>query len=278
MSDETPAAGAAIPAPSTSPEQTQTPQTPAPAAATPETQQPAADPQAPGEPATASEGQPDGSEDESSKRNKKTAGQYISELKQQRNEAQAALARAQSEIERLRQPLEAPGPDATQDEIDRYNVKAAVRESRAEEAQQAAALAAEQTWQTMRATFEAKASAAADRMPGLVDKFLALPVVSHEVASFVSDSDKGAEVAFFLTQNPNEATRISRLPGYQQGIELARIEGRLQAAPQVRKVSNTPPPVPTMPGAPSPATKRLEDMSTAEYIEARKKAWNSKAG
>ena len=264
MSTETPAAGAETPALTTSAETTQTPQIPAPAAATPEPQQPDAESQASSEPGTENAGQPEGGEDESGKRNKKTASQYISELKQQRNEALAGKARLEAELARLQQPLQPPGPEASQDEIDRFNLKSVMRESRAEEVQQEAARAEQQAWTSMRATFEAKAEAVADRMPGLVDKFLALPVVSNEVANFVSDSDKGAEVAFFLTQNPNEATRISRLPAYQQGIELARIENRLQVAPQVRKVSSAPPPVPSMPGSPSPASKTVADMSVEE--------------
>lgn len=267
--ESTPAAAAVTPAPAPA-ESVTVPgpalNIPAPVAENPDTTQqpPAAESQDPDKPSEVNEGQPEGTEDESARSKKKTAGQYINELKQQRNDARSALAQAHAELQRLKQPLEAPGPDATQDEIDRYNVKSAVREGRAEEIQQVAEIAAEQSWRTMRATFEAKAEAVADRMPGLVDKFMALPVVSPEIANFVADSDKGAEVAFYLTQNQNEASRISRLHPYQQGIELARIEGRLQVAPQVRKVSAAPPPVPSSPGAPSPAQKSPAQMSVED--------------
>src|SRR5690606_36348849 len=67
---------------------------------------------------------------------------------------------------------------------------------------------------------------------------------SQETADFIATSDKGAEVAYFLTQNPSEAARLASLHSYHQGIELARIESRLTAAPQVRKQTAAPPPPP----------------------------------
>lgn len=262
--ETTPVAGAESPV--ATPDTAQSAQTPAPEAANPGSP-PAAETQANrGEPTAETQGQtPEGTEDESKRQqNRVSAKERIQQLSAAKNQALAENAALRREVDRLKQPLQPPGPNASQDEIDRHNMKTAVREQRAEEVQVAADRAAEQAWHTMRATFEAKAESVADRMPGLVDKFLALPVVSQEVATFVSDSEKGAEVAFFLTQNPNEAARISRLHPYQQGLELARIEGRLQAAPQVRKVSQAPPPPPSMPGAPSPSAKSVTEMSISD--------------
>jgi len=264
MSDNNaPAAAAETPASTT---ETALESNPAPEAATQETttQQPAAETQNTGTPEP-QEGQPEGQED--GKRNKKSATEFINELKQQRNSYKTQLEAAQADLARLRQPLRPPGPDAGQDEYDRHNVKAAVREARAEEVQQQAVFVAEQAHATMRATFHAKADAVADRMPGLAQAFEALPVVSNEVAEFVADSDVGAEVAYYMTQNPNEAARISRLPAYQQGIELARIESRISAAPKVRKTSNAPPPPPRMGGASSTTAKDPGSMSMEEYAK-----------
>ena len=259
------------------PATTTTTETPAPAAEKPEdTQPPAAEKQDSGTPDAEKEGQPEGKEDGSKR--KKTAGEYIEQLKSERNSARARAAAAEAELARLRQPLRPPPPDASQDEIDRYNVKSAVRESRAEEVAQAAEIAKQEAALKRYETFTAKAEAASERMPGLVDKFLALPVVSEEIAEFVAESEKGAEVAYYFTANPNEASRISRLPSYQQGIELARIEGRLQAAPQVRRNSAAPPPPPAMPGAPTPAAKSPEEMSPAEYSAWYRERQKKKAG
>lgn len=271
MTETTPAAAAVTPAHS----QSSTTETkplpgpelniPAPEAATQDTQPSAAETQAPGTPEP-KEGTPEGTrEDDSKKANKVPAKERINQLTAQRNEWQMRAMAAEAEAQRLRQPLQPPGPDATQDEVDRFNVKAAVREARAEEVAQQAQHATEAAWQSMRATFEAKAEAVSDRMPGLKEAFLALPVVSNEVANFVSDSDRGAEVAYYLTQNQNEATRISRLHPYQQGIELARIESRLTAAPQVRKTTTAPPPPPKISGAPSLGAKDPSQMTMKEY-------------
>lgn len=269
MSTETtPAAAAETPAhtqSSTAESTTPALNIPAPEAETQGTQPPAAATQDTGTPEP-QEGTPEGTpEDESKKANKVPARERISQLTAQRNEAEMRARAAEAELARLRQPLRPPGPDATQDEVDRFNVKAAVREARAEDVAQEAQEATAAAWQSMRATFEAKADAVADRMPGLKEAFLSLPVVSNEVANFVSDSDVGAEVAYFLTKNPNEAARISRLPSYQQGIELARIEGRISAAPKVRTNTNAPPPPPRMGGSPSTAAKDPSSMSMKEY-------------
>lgn len=223
------------------------------------------------------EGQPEEGKEEG-KRKGKSAGEFIGELKGKLNATREQLAQAQAELQRLKQPLRPPGPDASQDEIDRYNVKAAVRESRAEEVAQAAEVAQREVASKRFETFTAKAEAAAERMPGLVDKFLALPVVSTEIADFVAESDKGAEVAFYFTANPGEADRISRLPAYQQGIELARIEGRVTAASQVRKATAAPPPPPAMPGTPAPSGKKPEDMNPAEYSAWYRDRQKRKAG
>jgi hypothetical protein len=271
--ETTPAAAAATPAPQSSTAETNplpgpALNIPAPEAATQEqtnTQQPAAETQAPGTPEP-QEGKPEGQgEDESKKANKVPAKERIGQLTAQRNEWQLRAQAAEAELQRLRQPLKEPGPNATQDEVDRFNVKAAVREQRAEEANVERETAIQQAMAVRDATIQAKAEAVADRMPGLWQQLTSLPVLSNETAEFIAASDKGAEVAYFLTQNPNEARRIASLHPYHQGIELARIESRLTAAPQVRKTTAAPPPPPKMPGAPSVAAKDPADMSPAEY-------------
>ncbi|MFA5952241.1 MAG: hypothetical protein WC807_18390 [Hyphomicrobium sp.] len=270
MTETTPAAAAAMPASQSSTTETSPlpgPELniPAPEAATQNTQPPAAETQDTGTPEP-QEGKPEGTgEDESKKQNKVPAKERIGQLTAQRNNLQAENFSLRQEIERLKQPLREPGPNATQDEVDRFNVKAAVREQRVEELTSQANMAAEQAMAVREATIEAKAEAVADRMPGLMQQLKALPVLSEPCVEFMAASDKGAEVGYFLTQNPNEAARISALHPYHQGIELARIESRLSAAPQVRKLTSAPPPPPRMPGAPSIAAKDPADMNQAEY-------------
>lgn len=265
MTDTTPAAAAETPA-HTQSSTAETNTTPAPEAATQDTTQPpAAETQDAGTPEP-QEGTPEGtSEDESRKANKVSAKERIGQLTAQRNEWQTRAQAAEMELQRLRQPLRQPGPDATQDEVDRFNVKAAVREQRAEEVAAEATRAAQAAAAVREATIEAKAEAVSDRMPGLMQQLKALPVLSEACVEFMAASDKGAEVGYFLAQNPNEAARISALHPYHQGIELARIEGRLTAAPTVRKTTTAPPPPPKMSGAPSVGAKDPSQMTMKEY-------------
>jgi hypothetical protein len=217
-----------------------------------------------GEPAAA---KPDGEQGESKEKPKTRFQERIDELTASRREAERRAAAAEARAAELARKLQPPGPQASLEEQDDYRLRKVLNESRAEElhseAQTAKAEAAQRTFDT----FVAKAEAIADRMPGLVDMFCALPEVSPVMAGFVAESDKGAEVAFHLAQNPQEATRIARLSPAHQGIELARLEGRLSVAPQVRKVSTAPSPPPTVTGNPSPASRDPHEMSQAEYNE-----------
>lgn len=269
MSTETtPAAAAETPAHTQSPTaESTTPalNIPAPEAETQGTQPPAAEKQDTGTPEP-QEGTPEGNgEDESKKPNKVSAKERISQITAQRNEWQMRAQAAEMELQRLRQPLPPPGPNASQDEFDRFNVKSAYREHRAEELAAEATRAVEAASAMRMATIEAKAEAVADRMPNLVQQLQALPRLSEACVEFIASSDMGAEVGYFLTQNPGEAARISDLHPYHQGIELARIEGRISAAPKVRKTSSAPPPPPKMTGAPSTAAKDPSSMSMDEY-------------
>jgi hypothetical protein len=218
-----------------------------------------------GEPAAA---KPDGEQGEGTKDKPKSRFQErIDDLTAARREAERRASAAEARAAQLMQQLKPPGPNASLEEQDDYRVEKAVVKARADELVHEAKSAQAEATRTTFETFAAKAEAVADRMPGLVDKFCDLPEVSPAMASFVAESDKGAEVAFHLAQNPNEATRIARLSPLHQGIELARLEGKLSVAPQIRKVSTAPSPPPTVTGNPSPASRDPHEMSQAEYNE-----------
>jgi hypothetical protein len=214
-----------------------------------------------GEPAAA---KPDGEQGESKEKPKSRFQERIDDLTAARREAERRAAAAEARAAQLMQQLRPPGPNASLEEQDDYRVEKAVVKARADELVHEAKSAQAEATRTTFETFTAKAEAVADRMPGLVDKFCALPEVSQVMASFVAESDKGAEVAFHLAQNPNEATRIARLPQAYQGIELARLEGKLSVAPMIRKLSTAPAPAPTVTGNPSPAGKTSDELSVSE--------------
>ncbi len=222
-----------------------------------------------GEPAAA---KPDGQQGDESKEKPKTRFQErIDELTASRREAERRAAAAEARAAELARKLQPPGPQASLEEQDDYRLRKVLNETRAEELHNEAITAKAEAAQRTYDTFAAKAEAVADRMPGLVDKFVSLPEVSQAMATFVAESDKGAEVAFALANNPQEATRIARLSPLHQGIELARLEGRLSAAPAIRKVSTAPSPAPTVSGNPSPAGKTSEELSVGELQSMFKK-------
>jgi hypothetical protein len=217
-----------------------------------------------GEPAAAN---PEGQQGEGTEKKKSRYQEDFDRLTTKRRDAErqrdAALARV-AELERSIRP---PPPNASLEEQDDYRIKKALQEVRVDELKHEANTAQAEATQVTFDTFQAKAAAVAERMPGLVDNFCALPEVSPAMATFVAESDKGAEVAFYLAQNEREATRIARLSPLHQGIELARLEGKLSVAPQIRKVSTAPSPPPTVTGNSSPASRDPHEMSQADYNE-----------
>lgn len=115
-------------------------------------------------------------------------------------------------------------------------------------------------------TFESKIEDARERIPDLeiaLKDFMRLPV-SEAAADLIAESDRTAEIAYFLAKNPNEAHRIARLPNHLQGAEIARIEAKVSSAPAARKTSNAPPPPPMINGTSSPASKTPAEMSVDE--------------
>lgn len=264
---QSPEAAAAAPTPPSQPAQQVPPATAEQQSdQAPDTGQPASSAdKIPGAPEAATPPAEDGQQgDAAEKKPKSRFQERIDELTARARTAERRAVAAEARAAHLEKQLTPPPADAPLEVHDEYRVKKAVNESRIEELRHEASDAQAEASRATFDKFAAKAEAVAERMPGLVDKFCTLPEVSPVMAGFVADSDKGAEVAFHLASNPAEATRIARLPPAHQGIELARLEARLVAAPQVRKTSTAPPPPPTMPGAPSPAVKGPEDMSVAD--------------
>jgi hypothetical protein len=218
----------------------------------------------PGEPAAEQEA---GQGEKDEQKPKSRFQERIDRLTAEKREAEARARAAEERLTKLQQPLEVPKDrDLTFDEQENLRVKQAYREARADdvasEAQESAARAA----QARQQMFEAKVEAVADRMPDLKDKFYSVPC-SQFAADFIAESEKAAEIAYFLGSNPHEASRISKLPDTRQAVELARLEARLNAAPQVRKTSAAPNPPPTVGGGASPGPKDPSTMSMAEYNE-----------
>lgn len=215
-----------------------------------------------GEPAAAN---PEGEQGQEEKRKRQTAQERIDAVTAKRREAERRESAALARVAELEKQLRPPPAHASLEEQDDYRVRKGLTDWRVDELKSEAAAAKSEAVTAMFDKFAAKAEAVADRMPGLVEKFSSDDLhVSEAMADFVAESEKGAEVAFHLVSNPREAHRIWSLPPVHQGIELARLEGKLSVAPQIRKTSAAPSPVPTVTGNSSSASKSVDEFSVSE--------------
>lgn len=279
-----PAAGGAVTTPDPaaptvepSPEPTQTTQPPA--EAKPDPQKP------PGEPEAAKEG-----EDEK-KKNRVPYDERIRQLtsrqrlaERERDRALARAHQAEAELAELRKKNVA---DLSYDQRERLNLDEALaerdlRQARLEARDRLSEF--EQTREEARIarnqSFIEKLQEAEARMPGLYQSFARIPL-TEPLAEFIGESELGVEIAHFLTK-PENAKVLDELNEltfsdprqriYPRGEDLARanrimarIEGRLEKAPPIRKATTAPAPGTTLNGAtPSAGPKTYAEMTDAE--------------
>lgn len=171
----------------------------------------------------------------------------------------ARLASLEQEVARLRGP--AP-PDFNQI----IDPNEEIAERAAWKIQQRQAEAAEDRLQYERqrvAQEQAKGLAAAwdearedarTRLPDFDDVVTAKTPIHQRAAAFIVESDKGADVAYYLGKNPKEAQalyeKFETAPGHAL-IELGRIEARL-SAPAPKTISTAPKPAATLSGGANP--------------------------
>jgi hypothetical protein len=91
--------------------------------------------------------------------------------------------------------------------------------------------------------------------------------VTPFMADAIRSSDQGAEMAYYLGKNPQEAARIAALPVLAQAAEMAGLSGRI--GPAQTSISQAPAPFAPLTGRGAQGTRRLEDMSFEEYRKAR---------
>jgi hypothetical protein len=198
---------------------------------------------------------------------RKSARERINELTAQKYAEQRRADEAVAEAYRLREQLqrqsEIDPADFDAQETDR--LRRAIKTDRFEEtvaqAHQAQAAVAE----ARTTVFMAKVEAARDRIPDLdqaLGEFSKLPV-TLDTAEIIAESDKAAEIAYFLTKNPDEAVRISRMPPVKQGAAIKAIEHKISVGTPRRTTSASPPP-PMIGASSSPAAPALKDMSVSE--------------
>ncbi len=93
--------------------------------------------------------------------------------------------------------------------------------------------------------------------------------ITPMIVEILADSDRPADVAYFLGKNKAEAIAISRMTPIQATRALAKIEGEMTRAegenpPVLPKISNAPPPIRPL-GSSHTVEKSLDKMTQREF-------------
>jgi len=235
----------------------------------PESKPPTAQPEAaPAEQADKEGPAEDAAKEDNKDDPKRKASTRINELYAQKKAAERHTEIALREVAELRRQLsqiqEQTDPNDWQAQ-QRADTRIAVKEERLSQLEQEARSAIERARETRVEAFTAKLEAAAERIPDIQEvyqEFAKLPLTEHS-ADIISDSDKAAEITYYLAKHPAEAYEIANSPPHLQGAKLARIEAKVsQGSP--RRTSSAPPPVPIVSANSAPATPALKDMGVAD--------------
>lgn len=114
------------------------------------------------------------------------------------------------------------------------------------------------------------AKATAD-LPDFEDVIAASDVpMTEPMQQAIMESDIGPKLAYWLANNQDEATKIANMSPIGAIRALGRIEERLLNEKPAAKVSNMPPPVPTVKGSSAGVKKDPGKMTDAEYAKWRK--------
>lgn len=214
--------------------------------------------------------------DEQPKKPKVSFSERISQIHAQKKEAETRALAAQAERDRALAELD-KYRRINRDEIDpamhnRIDIQEALQTQRAMDEDARAKAAVTQAAEARSAAFFSKIDEARETMPD-IDKALSvfgtLPV-GDAAADIIADSDKAAELAYYLGNHPTEAMQILRLPPHLQGKALGDLERKLSSASFSRKTSKAPAPVQTVSGVSAMSSKPMAEMSMDEYVAARK--------
>jgi hypothetical protein len=175
---------------------------------------------------------------------KKSFQERMDEKTRLQREAERERDALREEVERLKASREEPeGDDAWIEEIVERRLSAREAERQKQAAQQAwldrQAKVAEKHEDYFEAVIEGAERGAWPCTP--------------DMAEAIRESELGADVAYHLAKNPDEARRIAGLSPYSQVRELGRIEATISAAssttPKAKSTTSAPQPAPQARGA-----------------------------
>ena len=223
---------------------------------------------------------PEGTE-ETGERKRETAKERRERQRAAREKQEADLKDAQARLDRIKkagQGIEAPSRDKFDDPDEylaasaAYNAANAVSQreeamakSDVEEAQQRQQQAAAQEW-------EAKIAEGRERYSDFDAKVgnPNLPIAPH-VGQAIIASEMGADVAYHLASNPDQAFRLSQMDPMSAAMEIGRLEAVLSVPPP-KTEPKAPAPIETVEGAAMPSGDPSK-MTPDQY-----RAWRQSGG
>lgn len=219
--------------------------------------------------------------DELTRRNYETEERGRQEAEHWRRQAEANYAELQKYQAAVKPPqldqypdLQTYTADAARFEAERI-VREQLEQQRAadQQAQQAYAKAMQQqaAQQRFNAELEARLTEAEKKYPDFREKVQSptLPgIINTPAFQAIYESDIGADVMYYLANNPQKAHQIVALSPIGQVREIARIEASIQNG---RTVTSAPPPPNTVGGGPSSGTKDLSRMNYDDFVKERRR-------
>lgn len=114
--------------------------------------------------------------------------------------------------------------------------------------------------------FHERAMALVERYPDIEAKVFNDPSapINQTMAEVLMDSERGPEVAYYLSTHREEGQRIQKMSPLSAAREIGRIEAQL-AAPKPKTQTTAPKPVPKVGGGSSRAAKDPDKMSMDEW-------------
>jgi len=190
---------------------------------------------------------------EAEQRRKQRNRERWQSMQNERRQALAEVQRLRAELDRIKQPVDysqIDDPDEAQAlrTVQKLReMQAGDYETQAAEAQKKADAAIYEAWEAVRAD-------ARERMPDFDQVVTPQTPIHERAAPFIVESEKSAELAYYLGKNPDVAMslyqKFDQAPA-QALIELGRLEARLSAPPP-KPVSQAPKPAPMLQGSSSP--------------------------
>lgn len=219
-------------------------------------------------------------QDEERERKRHGLSKRFSELTQARREAEERAARAEKELEEIRNRQKAPADGdkdskpvldkfATYDEyieaLSNWKAREVVKEATREQLETRQQAIEQSKQAALQAEYKAKADVARDKYADFdAVAFREDVAVSKPMMDAIMYSEHGADLQYWFGKNPDQAARIAMLSPPEALLAIGRLEAQIASQPAVKTTSAPAPISPVQ--ARAQAQKTPDEMTDEEYI------------